>query len=645
MPTTLYVSPTAPGGADTSCATAAYKTVSAAVTAAVSGDTIQVCPGTYDESVSLGGKSLTINGANGGAAVIDAIGKLNGISIMGPTTAGTTIEHLTVENAKREGITLGGTSNITLLDNTVTKNDQMCQPQVTEDDCGESVDLEAVTGSTINGNTVTKGTGGILISDGIPAGSIGAGAFGGATPYSGPTSGNLIENNTVEDNVWDCGITMPSHNSNAVVNGVPAPAAGGVFGNTIKGNTVTNNGTAGGGGSGILMAGPFPGTAVYDNTIEGNRVTDNGQGGVVLHSHAPGEDLNGNMILGNTIGANAIGQTGTGVGVFTMGTTAGDPAAGDPVRTGIVILAAATPVTGTQIQNNTISANYYGVWVYDTSTTGISKNTTQDVSVPLYVAPLIDTGYSIVTNTGLTSTFGTNLSWGNAVRFTGGSPVVGIADTPDAGGYWIVTANGGVFAFGDATFFGSTGGVKLAQPVVGITATPSGHGYWLVAADGGVFNYGDAKFQGSTGGVNLVQPMVGITTTPDGGGYWLTAKDGGVFSFGDAKFHGSTGGVKLDRPVVGITTTSTGDGYWLVASDGGVFSFGDAKFHGSTGGVKLVAPVVGMQATLDNGGYWLAAADGGVFAFPDATFAGSSGNNKLGSPVVGIAAASPYLAG
>ncbi|HWE55577.1 MAG TPA: right-handed parallel beta-helix repeat-containing protein [Acidimicrobiales bacterium] len=614
------------------------------MTAEISGGTIEVCPGTYSESVDLAGKSLTINGANGGAAVVDAIAKVNGIVVGGAAEAGSVIENLTVENALREGIAVGGTSNITLLDNTVTQNDQMCQPQLTEDDCGESIDLENVINSVVNGNTVSKGTGGILISDGIPPGSTGAQAFGGATKYYGPTSGNTIENNNVTNNVWDCGITMPGHNSDAVVNGVAAPAVGGVFDNTIKDNVVQGNGTSGGGGSGILMAGPFPGTGVYNNTITGNTVSGNGQGGIVLHSHAPGEDLNGNTITGNTIGINAVGETGTGVGVFTTQTTAGDPDAGDPSTTGIEIFAPAVPVTGTTIQNNTISDNHYGIWAYNSAISGISKNTFKTVAVPTYFPPLIDTGYSLVTNTGNVGSYD-NPNWGNAVGDTGGSAVVGIADTPDAGGYWVTTANGGVFSFGDAAFYGSTGGIKLAQPVVGITATPDGHGYWLVAADGGVFSYGDAKFYGSTGAVKLTQPVVGIATTPDGGGYWLTAKDGGVFSFGDAKFHGSTGGVKLNQPVVGVAPSSTGNGYWLVASDGGVFAFGDAKFHGSTGGVKLAQPVVGMQATLSNGGYWLVAADGGVFNYGDAPFAGSGGGNHLGTPVVGIAVGAPYIAG
>ncbi|MCL4414864.1 MAG: hypothetical protein M1522_09010, partial [Actinobacteria bacterium] len=77
-----------------------------------------------------------------------------------------------------------------------------------------------------------------------------------------------------------------------------------------------------------------------------------------------------------------------------------------------------------------------------------------------------------------------------------GSPVVGIASTPDGRGYWQVTAKGDVYSFGDAQFHGSMGGHALAAPVVGMSADPASGGYWLTASDGGVFAF-DAPFYGS----------------------------------------------------------------------------------------------------------------------------------------------------
>lgn len=649
-PTTWWVSPSGSGaGTGTSCSAAGFKTISGAVTAAATGDTINVCPGTYKEQVNITGKALTLNGNNGGAATIDATGLTvahNGaaISVLGPLTAGTVIQNMTVENAQMQGIMVMGVSgasgspSVTLRNNTLTNNDQLCQPQTTQNDCGESIDVEDVTFAVLDSNTVKGGTGGILLSDGIPVGSIGAQAFGFTTPFAGPTHDNTISNNTVTDNIWDCGITMPSHNSNAFKNGQPNtdPATGGgVFNNTVTGNTVTGNGTAGGGGAGILMAAPFPGTASYNNTVTGNSVSGNGQPGVTIHSHAPGQDVNGNKITGNTFGTNAVGERAPGVGIFSSGSSAGDSDAGDPATTAIIVYSGVAPITGTVITGNTISNNHYGVVLSNTAANTINTNTNTNVAVPVYTVPPPDSGYALIASNGAVLHYGNSPSWGDASALPLNGPVVGIARTPMAGGYWLASDTGGVFSYGDATFSGSLGGVKLTKPIVGIAPTPDGHGYWMVASDGGVFAFGDATFKGSTGGVKLAQPVVGMAPTADGGGYWLVAKDGGVFAFGDATFKGSTGGINLAQPVVGMAATSTGGGYWLVASDGGVFSFGDAKFHGSTGGVHLVQPVSGMAGTSTDGGYWLVAVDGGLFSFGNATFHGS-GSGHAPSPVAGM---------
>ncbi len=161
-----------------------------------------------------------------------------------------------------------------------------------------------------------------------------------------------------------------------------------------------------------------------------------------------------------------------------------------------------------------------------------------------------------------------------------GTPIVGMAPTPDGGGYWLVASDGAVDTFGNAGSDGSMGGQPLAAPVVGMAATPDGGGYWLVAADGGVFAFGDAAFRGSMGGQPLDQPVMGMAADPATGGYWLVAADGGIFGFG-APFDGSMGGRTLEAPVVAMTATVNGAGYRSVAGDGGVFDFGVAPFYGS----------------------------------------------------------------
>jgi hypothetical protein len=83
--TTHYVNDTDPNGGGysppgTSCTDPGYPTITAAVAAAVSGDTIRVCDGTYTENVVLA-KSLTLLGAQAG---IDACGRVASESIFKP---------------------------------------------------------------------------------------------------------------------------------------------------------------------------------------------------------------------------------------------------------------------------------------------------------------------------------------------------------------------------------------------------------------------------------------------------------------------------------------------------------------------------------------------------------------------------------
>jgi len=67
----------------TSCTDPGYSTVSAAVAAAISGDTIQVCPGTYVENINLS-KSLNLLGAQAG---VDARGRVASESTVRPASS------------------------------------------------------------------------------------------------------------------------------------------------------------------------------------------------------------------------------------------------------------------------------------------------------------------------------------------------------------------------------------------------------------------------------------------------------------------------------------------------------------------------------------------------------------------------------
>jgi hypothetical protein len=186
-------------------------------------------------------------------------------------------------------------------------------------------------------------------------------------------------------------------------------------------------------------SGPFPGTAAYGNTVTGNTANDNGIAGISIHSHTPLQDMNGNVITGNHLSHDAL-HGGAGGGP-------GDSDAGVTHTTGILVLSATSPLTGTVITANTVSDVFYGVWMSArTPKANVSGNTIA-----------FDAGGAAI-----------------LVERTGTAPIVGVARTPSGHGYWAVDQAGGVFPFGDAGYFGSMGGAFLSRPVVGMAAGPSG---------------------------------------------------------------------------------------------------------------------------------------------------------------------------
>jgi hypothetical protein len=359
-PPALFVAPSgvpSTSGSGGSCRNPEDHTIDAAVAAAPDGSTVIVCPGVYNESVTVTGKSLILIGDRATIQVPNSSEhNSEGVVFMGPATAGSILRGFTISGAQAEGFYADGTSDLTIHRNRIIGDDLVCQNLAdasTGNDCGEGLHLDAVTNSRITGNYLAGNTGGILMTDGIPPGSIGAQAFGFTTEYSGPSSGNLITGNTALDNVWACGITLPSHNSNAVSPaGIPQPAQGGVFDNTIVHNVSIGNGTLGA-GAGILIAAPFPGTASYGNMVLSNVVEGNGLAGITVHSHAPDQDVNGNQIIGNLVATNAV-----------AGGVNGAPGDSDfgAVGTIGILVASVTPVSGTVIVGNVIRKNDTGIW-------------------------------------------------------------------------------------------------------------------------------------------------------------------------------------------------------------------------------------------------------------------------------------------
>lgn len=113
-PATLYVSPSgSPANSDTSCNSAAYSTIQAAVNAAGPGDTVLACAGTYREQVSIAVPHLTLTGAGTARTVIEPTAATPvthpdadhsgqptaAIVYIAPGTTGVTVSRLAVEGS------------------------------------------------------------------------------------------------------------------------------------------------------------------------------------------------------------------------------------------------------------------------------------------------------------------------------------------------------------------------------------------------------------------------------------------------------------------------------------------------------------------------------------------------------------------
>jgi parallel beta-helix repeat protein len=356
----LCVNPAGTGGC--------YSTISKAVTAAASGDTITVAPGRYRESVHIE-KSLSLVGANNATTTIEATGYANGVYIDGfdsPTPLNhVVVSGFTVYSARFEGILVQNASYVTISNNLVFDNDLALnieagactgQPafETSEgDDCGEGIHLMGVDHSTVSGNDVHENSGGILISD-----------------ETAPNHDNAVIYNLVHDNAYDCGITLASHP--AYVKKGTAPLAFGIYHNTIASNKSSHNGYgSAGGGAGVGLFAPGPGNSTTDNSVVGNILEGNSLPGVAIHNHAyltfpnhpPNPDVDDNTIIGNYIAANA-----------------GDSDLPTTVRTGISILGT-TPITGLVIANNTIEDEDIGIATNSASSIDLHLNNLYGIPV------------------------------------------------------------------------------------------------------------------------------------------------------------------------------------------------------------------------------------------------------------------------
>jgi hypothetical protein len=334
---TVYVSPLANHGADTSCRTAGYGDIDTAIAAVGTGGTVVVCPGTYDQEVVVT-KSLNLVGKR---ATIDAKGQpsltVGGMTLPGSDgivvlkTSNVNVSGFTVTGAGFDAILVGASSHVSVSHNVLVDNGTFINLQ--QGGSGVGVDINSSTWSSATHNVaIDNEGGGFEIADDIAA-----------------ASHDTVAWNDESRSYDGCGVIVAGH------------SAAGVTDNLVAHNSVSSNGTAKGTeASGLLLASEVPGETMTGNTFVGNRAWDNGLAGMTIHVHLPGQHFNGNKVLGNWIGTNNV--VGDPIDLVTSPTSTTNVAVPDLQTTGI-LAATASQVSGTEIAGNYIYGDHFGIFL------------------------------------------------------------------------------------------------------------------------------------------------------------------------------------------------------------------------------------------------------------------------------------------
>ena len=290
-----------------------FPTISIAVTAANSGDTIKVCPGTYAENVNDGGKALTFLGAQAGNdARTRATGSESTVDGGGGTaftlSGGSTLDGFTITGATTNSVTPGVTLSASgeAVSNTIFNGDSSASI-ILSDHATFTQNVVVAPASGGYGFFFNSGGGtDSSVTDNAFSGNLGSGAVNVADPSSAGTAtgaGAEADSLTITDNTADT-----SAGGNFAV-------LGGTTNVSILRNTVTGSASS---GTGILLLGDDSGFTIEQNRISGIDASavslatgygyaDNGNG-----------TIDQNSFLNNRRGINVTSDTGTIEAIFNI---------------------------------------------------------------------------------------------------------------------------------------------------------------------------------------------------------------------------------------------------------------------------------------------------------------------------------------
>jgi hypothetical protein len=286
-------------------------TISAAAAAAHAGDTILVSPGTYDETVNITAKNVTLRGTDRNKVIIDGqVLRANGVVV---TASGVAIQNLTVRNNTLNGVLVTGMSDgsggIAKGSNGYTQLDPSKFPPI------DGFRVQYVTASN-NGlyGIYAFDTKNGLIEHNYASGGADSGIYvGQCKPCNVLVRGNVAERNAVGYEGTNAsqqmyivgnrfvgnrvGLTTDSDYQEAYIPQTEAT----VVGNLIANNNQPDSPAQADGGFGI-GAGIAAGT---HNVFQRNRISNNLTFGLGISSF---QDLSpiGNQITDNVFGGNGV---------------------------------------------------------------------------------------------------------------------------------------------------------------------------------------------------------------------------------------------------------------------------------------------------------------------------------------------------
>jgi hypothetical protein len=288
--------------------------------------------------------------------VIDATGYDVGIYI-GPGVHGVRVLGARVTGANDHGILVQDAHDDLIKGSTIASNGLNRHAGLQED---KAITLGGTRNVVVAGNTIeNNGDGGVGVYDDGPNSPATFAPVALHPTSSVPSSGNVVWGNTIKDNLNGCGIVVSAKNP-----------GGGVRSNLVAFNSVFGFDPAGGDttpgalGGIVVAGGSFGAVDVARTVVVHNHVTGGLIPGISIHASAPGQVIT-TQLLDNVLTRNAAGAGQQTEGIEL----AGSPGA----------------IRYTQILDDRVVDDYFGVFHVGDTATRIAHLSTSGVTVP--VAP------------------------------------------------------------------------------------------------------------------------------------------------------------------------------------------------------------------------------------------------------------------